>query len=177
MAKRSDGQFERIPNDLYRTWDTRALARLLPHLSPQTLFVEPCAGAGDLVDQLVNAGHRCRGAFDIAPLRGDIRPGDATTLRWNTSTGVWITNPPWTRHMLHAIIRNLAAQAPMWALFDADWMHIDKSAQLMPICRKIVSVGRLKFIPDSEHDGKDNCAWYLFDATRPPGPIEFVGRS
>lgn len=176
MAKRSDGQFERIPNDLYRTWDTRALARLLPHLAPKTLFVEPCAGAGDLVDQLVHAGHICAGAFDIAPLRADIKQGDATTLRWRTSRGVWISNPPWTRHMMHTIIRNLASQAPFWALFDADWMHIDKSVDLMRICRKIVSVGRLKFIPDSPHDGKDNCAWYLFDGTRPAGPIEFIPR-
>ncbi len=55
MAKRSDGDFERIPNDLYRTWDPRAVRALLPHLAPRTRFVEPCAGAGDLIDQLVNA--------------------------------------------------------------------------------------------------------------------------
>lgn len=176
MAKRSSGDFERVPNDLYRTWDYRAVRPLLRHLDPGTLYVEPCAGAGDLIDHLKIAGHRCVRAFDIDPQRHDIQHGDARTLTWRTQRGVWITNPPWTRDIMHPIIRNLAKQAPLWALFDSDWVHTDQASGFMPILRKIVSVGRVKFIPGSEHDGKDNVSWHLFDATIPPGKIEFIGR-
>ncbi len=176
MAKRSDGDFERIPNDLYRTWDPRAVRALLPHLAPHTRFVEPCAGAGDLIDQLVNAGHECVAAYDIAPLRGDILQGDATTLRWRTSSGFWVSNPPWTRDIMHAIIKNLCVQAPCWLLFDADWLFTKQATPYLIYLRKVVAVGRLRWIPDSDADGKDNVAWFSFDGTRPHGPIEFVGR-
>lgn len=178
MAKRSDGQFERIPNDLYRTWDERAVRALLPHLERGTQFVEPCAGAGDLIDQLERYGHRCLRALDIDPQRGDVLRGDALRLRWpRPGRGIFITNPPWTRDIMHAIIKHLCRQAPLWALFDADWVHSDQSGPYLIYLRKIVSVGRLKWIPGSEHDSKDNSAWYLFDGTRPPGPIEFIGRA
>src|SRR4051812_2731852 len=99
MGKRAPGKFEKIPNDLYRTWDYRAVRPLLPHLSPGTQFVEPCAGCGDLVDQLPVAGHRLVRAYDIDPQRHDIHKGDARTLRWNTINGMWISNPPWTRNV------------------------------------------------------------------------------
>jgi hypothetical protein len=176
VAKRSDGDFERVPNDLYRTWDTRALPPLLRQLPRGQKFVEPCAGHGDLIDQLTNAGMKCVAAFDIDPQRGDIERADALNLKWKTSGGVWITNPPWTRDIMHAIIKNLCVQAPLWALFDADWVHTDQSPPYMIYLRKIVSVGRLKWIPGSPHDAKDNAAWHLFDGTKPPGRIEFIGR-
>lgn len=176
MAKRSDGDFERIPNDLYRTWDTRAVRALLPHLERGTVFVEPCAGHGDLIDQLVNAGHRCIGAFDIDPKRGDIERADAINLRWATKRGIWITNPPWTRDIMHAIIKNLCVQAPCWLLFDSDWLFTNQATPYLIYLRKIVAVGRLRWIPDSGMDGKDNCMWAMFDGTRPPSTPEFYGR-
>jgi hypothetical protein len=45
----------------------------------------------------------------------------------------------------------------------------------MPLLRAVVSVGRVKWIPDSKMTGKDNCAWYHFA----PGdsPTVFHGRS
>lgn len=174
MAKRSD--FPRIPNDLYRTWDYRAVRPLLPHLDPGTLFVEPCAGHGDLVDHLKIAGHRCVRAFDIDPKRDDIAKGDATTLRWKTDRGVWITNPPWTRDVLHRIIKNLAPQAPLWALFDAGWLYTDQSSSYLMYLHKVVAVGRVRWIPGSTMDGTDDVAWYRFGAPRQFGHIEFVGR-
>lgn len=54
MGKRSD--FARRRNDLYRTFDPRAVAALLPHLGPFVWFYEPCAGDGVLVDQLEAVG-------------------------------------------------------------------------------------------------------------------------
>jgi len=58
-------------------------------------------------------------------------------------------------------------------LFDSDWMHTKQSRTYMPFCRKIVSVGRIKWFGDMT--GKDNCAWYLFSLEI--GPTEFIGRS
>jgi hypothetical protein len=66
--------------------------------------------------------------------------------------------------------------APTWLLFDADWMHTRQSAPFMPRLRKIVSVGRVKWIPDSKMTGKDNCAWYLFDKPSDE-PAVFFGRT
>lgn len=66
MGKRSD--FERKPRDLYET-PPEAVQPLLPHLCPQTRFIEPCAGAGALVDALQAAQSGERQA-DIAERLG-----------------------------------------------------------------------------------------------------------
>ena len=177
MSKRSGEKFDRIPNDLYRTFDPRAVARLNPLLAPRTQFIEPCAGAGDLIDGLRVKGHRCVGAYDIAPLRHDIKAGDATRMRWRTpGRAIFITNPPWTREILHAIILHLCRQAPLWALFDSDWLFTDQSSPFLIYLRKVVAVGRLRWIPGTSSDGYDNCSWYLFDGTRPRSDIIFHGR-
>lgn len=55
-------------------------------------------------------------------------------------------------------------------------MHTRQSAPLMHNCRKIVSVGRVKWIPGSKMTGKDNCAWYLFTKEK-AAHTEFHGRA
>ena len=72
-----------------------------------------------------------------------------------------------------------------WLLFDADWIHTKQSIQFQHMLRSVVSVGRVKWIPDSKSVGKDNCCWYYFD-DRPShkrehvkfksGDIHFYGR-
>jgi hypothetical protein len=182
MGKRST--FERRERDFYPT-PFAAVAPLLQHLPPCSTFIEPCAGDGALIGHLESAGHQCVAAQDIEP-RGDVGPdglaqftgrilwGDARTIE-ESSADFYITNPPWTRDYLHPIVQNLASILPTWLLFDADWMHTRQAAPYLPLCRKIVSVGRVKWIPDSAFTGKDNCAWYLFDA-RSAAPAVFVGR-
>lgn len=173
MGKRSN--FERVEKDFYRTIDPRAVAALAPHLAPGTRFAEPCAGAGDLIRSLEGLGHTCVWQSDIADPN---EPIDAISLNTEVLVPyakVVITNPPWSRPVLHAIIDNLSAGLPTWLLFDADWAHTLQSKPYMPKCVKIVSVGRLIWIPGTTTSGKDNCAWYLFDA-RHSGPTEFVGR-
>lgn len=165
MGKRSD--FERVEKDFYRTIDPRAVAALLPHLDPQTHFCEPCAGAGDLVKQLNYAGHRCAEAWDIEP-QGTVENliiqwRDATT--YNDTIGeCFITNPPWTRAILHAMIENfMSAEKPAWLLFDSDWAFTKQSKPYMnAFCTDIVAVGRLIWIPGTKVSGKDNCSWYRF---------------
>ncbi|WP_430430218.1 hypothetical protein [Oceanicaulis sp.] len=167
MGKRSS--FERRERDFYPTPEAAVLP-LLPHLEPVTQFIEPCVGGGDLVRHLAKHGHFCAGGSDVER--------DARTHLYSTTVAgevCFITNPPWSRDVLHPIITNLSAQAPTWLLFDAHWMHTRQAVPYLPLCRKIVSVGRVKWIPDSTHTGKDNCAWYLFDASA-SGPAQFIGR-
>jgi hypothetical protein len=177
MGKRSS--FARRKNDLYRTPFDPVLA-LSDHLPDRFRFCEPCAGDGRLIDHLRQIGGTCIEAIDINPGRGDIVQGDA--MRWVHSPRLYrradyiITNPPWTRDILHRMIHRFSWQAPTWLLFDADWIHTKQSARHLPGLRRVVSVGRVKWIEGSKYAGKDNCAWHLFDATY-SGPIEFVGRA
>lgn len=177
MGKRSN--FKRNPRDFYPT-PYKALEPLLPHLDTSIPFVEPCAGNGVLISYLKRNGHDCYYASDIEPAK-DIIGGeiiherDAITTRWEAiAPKLFITNPPWARDILHPLIECLRVAAPTWLLFDADWTHTKQSAPFMPYCHKIVSVGRVKWIPDSKMTGKDNCAWYLFK--KQAGKTEFISR-
>lgn len=181
IGKRST--FERVERDFYRT-PPEAVAPLVPHLPADFTYWEPCAGDGALIDALWAVGGQnepyCALASDLVPQRNDILTIDALTVPRQHVVSEWkcnfiITNPPWTRQILHPMIEHFSAMRPTWLLFDADWMHTKQSAPFMGWCRKVVSVGRVKWIPDSKHTGKDNCAWYLFDQNS-TGPTVFVGR-
>lgn len=171
MGKRSN--FERVPRDYYPT-PKEAFLPLVPHLDLTVPVVEPCAGDGRLVRYIEDAGGKVIEAFDIEPQGLGVVYGDAKNAMVHSDCQV-VTNPPWDRPVLHSIIENLSQQVPTWLLFDADWMHTKQSAPFLPMLRKIVSVGRVKWIEGSSSVGKDNCAWYLFDQ-RNRRPTEFVGR-
>jgi len=170
MGKRSD--FKRIPRDFYPT-PREAVLPLLPHLPDVFSYVEPCAGDGALIDLLPFGC--CDWAGDIDPNRDDIALMNALETTDYTADYI-ITNPPWDRKILHPMIEHFSAYCPTWLLFDADWIHTKQSAPYMPWLRKIVSVGRVKWIPDSKMTGKDNCAWHLFDQ-HTTGATEFYGRA
>lgn len=167
MGKRSD--FERIDKDFYRTIDARAGRALNPHLEPSTYYWEPCCGEMDLVNELAAYGHRCRSATDINM--------GIDALNIAACDGPIITNPPWSRPILHAMIEHFAEISPYaWLLFDADWAHTLQSAPYMRYCSDIVSVGRLIWIPGTTTSGKDNCAWYRFSKEKSVD-TRFHGRS
>jgi len=159
MGKRSD--FERIERDFYPT-PYEAVLPLIPHLDNLD-YVEPCAGDGALVKHLHTHDRFVISASDIEP-RGDlIDKLDVFDLKQCDGDG-FITNPPWDRKILHSLIAHLVSltDGPVWLLFDADWMHTKQATELLRGCRTIVSVGRVKWIPDSKMTGKDNAAWYEF---------------
>jgi hypothetical protein len=170
MGRRSD--FARRPQDKYYT-PVEAVLPLLPHLPPETRFIEPCAGDGRLVRHLETQGHRCLDAFDIVPESPDVRHGDALTFL-SVGADACVTNPPWTRPILHDLIEHWRVQMPTWLLFDAEWMHTKQSAPFMRYCQRIVSIGRVKWIEGSKMTGKDSCCWYLF-GRRETTPM-FYGR-
>lgn len=173
MGKRSN--FERVERDFYPT-PYEAVIPLLPHLAAGCSYVEPCVGDGALMRHL--SGCSCQFYSDIDPKIAyaatmDFKGLDSDHVR---GSDYIITNPPWDRKLLHPMIEHFCALKPTWLLFDADWLHTKQSAKFMPWLVKIVSVGRVKWIPDSKMTGKDNCAWYLFDS-RHTGPTQFVGRT
>lgn len=173
MGKRSN--FERMARDFYPT-PIEAVMPLLPHIKGYKRFSEPCAGDGALAKHLISeTGMTCYWASDIKPQRADIVKADALTVTNPLKmSGLIITNPPWDRKILHPMIEHFRNHAPTWLLFDADWMHTKQSNPYIKYCQKILSVGRVKWIPDSKMTGKDNCAWYLFGAHETK--TQFVGR-
>lgn len=172
MGKRST--FERRDRDFYRT-PCEAVLPLAEILGDRSvMFDEPCAGDGALVQHLHDLGHQCSSASDIEPEIWYVKKKNVFDVS-ECKGSMFITNPPWDRKILHPLIYHLSAMAQTWLLFDADWMHTKQSADLIKSCVKIVSVGRVKWIPDSKMTGKDNCCWYLFDANY-NGPTEFIGR-
>ena len=166
MGKRSS--FVRHERDFYATPE-HAVTPLLPYLEDSSIFVEPCAGDGRLIDHLHKAGHICTLAFDIEPMRTDVEQGDALE---DFKADLIITNPPWDRKILHPMIEHFTSIAPTWLLFDSDWAHTLQSSKYMKWCSKIVSIGRVKWFDNKA--GKDNAAWYLFD--RKSNNTAFYGR-
>lgn len=173
MSKRAP-QFDRVERDFYPT-PAAAVVPLLAHLAPGTRFIEPCAGDGALVRELMFAGHECVGAFDVEPRHTGIERCDVFdsvelpplgAVGWSP-VDAFITNPPWSREILHPLIARLAVQRPTWLLFDADWAHTAAATEFLPWCEKIVSVGQVKWFPGSKHKSMDHCCWYLFDADLP----------
>lgn len=175
MAKRSTGKFHRVPRDFYPT-PRAAVLPLVPHLWTHERYIEPCAGDGALIEALADLGFECMTAYDIEPQAPHIRQADMFDV--STVPGaLYIVNPPWRRDILHPLIERLTEnEARCWLLFDADWIHTKQAVPFLPRLRKIVSVGRVKWIPDSKMTGKDNCAWHYF--TQPSNePTQFYGRT
>jgi len=168
MGKRSE--FKRRKNDAYMTWDKRAVLPLVPHIPVGARYAEPCCGDGSLITNLSSHGLICNYSGDIATGQDAMALSDYNIQ----DCDYVITNPPWTRAILHPMIDHFRKLKPTWLLFDADWMHTKQAKPYMPYCWKIASVGRVRWIPDSKMDGKDNVCWYLFgDGVR---ATIFVGR-
>jgi hypothetical protein len=167
MAKRSD--FKRRPADAYQTIDPRASRALKPYLYGVRTFIEPCAGEGHLVRQLEDIGLLCVHSADIADGH------DAMQLVNAHHADAIITNPPWTRVLLHSMILRFQAIAPTWLLFDGDWAFNKHAAPYLDQCSDIVAVGRLRWVEGTTVSGKDNSAWYKFWHRHSGGP-KFHGR-
>ncbi|WP_247401225.1 hypothetical protein [Bradyrhizobium sp. 76] len=166
MGKRSN--FERRPADFYPT-PRAAVEPLIPYLRRIRSFAEPCAGDGDLVRHLESLGLHCAYA-------GDIRTGhDALALDRYDGADAIITNPPYTRDLMHRLIAHFQRILPTWLLLDADWASTKQAAPYLSCCSDIVAIGRVKWIEGSKYTGKDNHAWFRFDIRHGAGPV-FRGR-
>lgn len=187
MGKRSD--FEKKPNDYYPT-PLSAVIPLKPFLAEKFTFIEPCAGDYRLVDHIkkICPESECKAAYDIDPQDKRVIQRSALSLTEADCKGVdcFITNPPWSRdkksgYILHRLIEHLSNLRPTFLLFDSDWMQTAQASPYMDRLAYMVAVGRVKWIEDSKHTGKDNCQWHCFikDARKEEltrsGPV-FFGR-
>jgi hypothetical protein len=163
MSKRCS-TYKRRKDDFYPT-PLRAVLPLIPYLGGITSFAEPCAGDGRLVRHLESFGVRC-------VYQGDIRSGqDALAFDSYGGAAAIITNPPHSRQLMHQLITHFQRIAPTWLLLDADWAHTWQAAPYLPACTDIVAIGRVKWIEGTKDTGKDNYAWYRFDAHHADGPV------
>jgi hypothetical protein len=169
MGKRSQS-FERIPRDLYPT-PSKAVKPLLPYLCRDGIkaFAELCAGNGDLIRHLESFGLQCVHSGDIATGQDALK---ATAADYNGAQ-VGITNPPFkypedpprTTRLLRDLIQHfLGLGKPFWLLLPHDFSANKGSASYLRCCSNIVVVGRVKWIPDSDHSGGyENSSWRRFD--------------
>ena len=160
MTKRADGKFNRQNDDYYPTPEM-AVRPLLPHLAENTRFYEPCAGDGSLSEILVLNGHVCIGMSDIQPKSPNVIRLNALRVEPKSDVDRFITNPPWERSVMHALMDYLSRLAPSWFLIESDWLFTKQAKPLWPRIQKIVAVGRVRWIPGSASDGFDNCCWVL----------------
>lgn len=173
MGKRSDGAFERRERDVYPT-PREALLPLAPFVKSGLLggdFYEPCAADGalaSLIHQQLDLC--CVGMSDIVPLHPSVAKINALDLEDVNNADCIITNPPWERAIMHALIIRLKWIAPTWLLLDADWLFTKQAAPFIPDATHIVPIGRLRWIPGSPHAGKDNCCWVRFRGGHNDGP-------
>ena len=170
VGKRTVTPKPRRANDAYFT-PPEAVAPLIPHLTGVRRFVEPCAGDGALVRALTSYGLRCARASDIAPApiptgapKLAICEVDALECERlpQVRADAIITNPPYTRDVMHALIERFLGILPTWVLLEADWAYTGQAADLLARCSDIVPIGRVKWIEGSDNTGKDNFAWYRF---------------
>ena len=169
MGKRSS--FERIPRDFYPT-PAAAVPPLIPHLRGVRTFAEPCCGDGALVRHLESHGLRCVYAGDIADW-----PGRACQSRTMASRMRSSRTRPGRRPILHSLIAHFQRIAPTWLLLDQDWAGTKQAVPYLASCTDILPIGRLSWIPGTTMHGKDNAAWYRFDARHTAGPIFHPFRS
>src|SRR6187401_2689650 len=162
MGKRSN--FERIPRDFYPT-PAAAVPPLIPHLRGVRSFAEPCCGDGALVRHLESYGLRCVYAGDIETSQ------DALATDQYGGAQVIVSNPPYTRELMHRLIAHFQGIAPTWLLIDYDWSATKQAAAYMLHCSDIVILPRLKWFDNSKDTGKNNHAWYRFDSRHSGGPV------
>lgn len=147
-------KFEKREQDYWPTPQS-AMIPLLPFIKSVRSFAEPCVGEGHIVHWLETDKRK---ATFISDLELDARSHKYPTHLFE----MFITNPPWSRPIMHEIIENLRLQKTTWLLIDSDWMHTKQAQEHLQYCRAIVSIGRVQWVPDSPSTGTRNCCWYEF---------------
>jgi hypothetical protein len=142
---------------------------LLPFLRGIRRFAEPCCGDGALVRHIESFGLRC-------VYQGDIATGqDALERDSYGDAQVIITNPPYTRKVMHRLIAHFTRIMPTWLLLESDWALTKQALPYMASCTDIVSVRRIRWFEGTKGNSKDNFGWYRFAAGHTAGPLLHCG--
>lgn len=174
MGRRSD--FEKIPKGKYYTWDERAGIALRPFIEEGATCIEPCAGSGDLIDQIKYLNWQR--ASDIEPTKDHIEQKNALSYTNEDLIGIdyIVTNPDWDRKFLHPAIEHFASKIPTWFLIDAPWLFNKSSGYYVnKYLTDVVPIGRLKWIRNTTMSAKDDCIWACFRPDKSE-PTRFFGR-
>ena len=126
MGKRSS--FERREADFYPT-PRAAVLPLIPYLRGIRTFAEPCAGDGDLVRHLESSACAVSMPATSAAARMRLR-----STHYGAADAI-ITNPPWSRDVLHRLIAHFQSIAPTWLLLEADWERPGRRRRSCPTAR------------------------------------------
>lgn len=162
----------RKERDFYPTPE-KAVEPLIPHLQKGGLkrFIEPCAGNGALVKHIENMTdweYLCMGAYDIDPQQNsyplNIQQRNALSLTLYDVIGIdyIITNPPFQWDMLQPLLDHLPDLRPTWLLLPFGYACNKRMAPYMEKCKKLVPIGRVKWIEGSKQTSTDDYGWYLF---------------
>jgi hypothetical protein len=158
------------PRDFWRSTDPYTVANLIPFVRGKT-YAEPCYGAGDLEDRLMDVA-TCNWRSDLDPQVKSAVQRNALTIKKEDlyDCTLIITNPPYAWGMLQPLLDYLPTLKPTWFLLPADFMHNKRSGPYIKNCSRIVSVGRLYFHKKGEDEVSikhakqtTNYAWYLFN--------------
>jgi hypothetical protein len=170
--------FERKPRDAYFTPE-KAFLPLVPHLPVSTFtFAEPCAGDGRLVQHIEkHTKGVCTFASDIEPQKDWIASRDVFELTSGLAKNpqLMITNPPYEKDLLLAMIPYLTNIAPTWLLLRSDFLFNKYAGQFRHTLTKVVAIGRVSW-EENGVSGKENHAWMLFSNLK-QGPTQFFGRT
>ena len=149
-----------------------ALESLSPYLSPGQSFIDPCAGAGELVDTLVNHGLECILAADDLPREHWVLRRRSLELEITGSeVDAIITNPGRDPATTNRLISHLGRQVPTWMLIGSAWGHEAKNSKLRPMLRMVVTVHDPVASAEGEVEGLETMAWHLFSQPMPLGTI------
>lgn len=180
-------------------WCTRVLLDRMRTLRGQHI-IEPCAGAGRMVDVLRNEGGCIVSAYDIAPRRDGIAAQDATARAfWRPipAQSALVTNPAFS---MSADLFRAAwhADRPIALFLRLSWLEAANERADIPDPAALIIVPRPKFIQSPEFEairiaaaeakgkklepwGGDNvtCAWAIWNHRDPElsvRPIQRVTR-
>jgi hypothetical protein len=162
----------RKERDFYPTPE-KAVVPVVPHLLSEgpKYFLEPCAGNGALIqhiESLTDYEVICKKAYDIDPqpttYSKSILQRNALSLTVNDVLGIdyIITNPPFQWDMLQPLLDYLPDLRPTWLLLPFGYACNKRMAPYMEKCKKLVPIGRVKWIEGSKQTSTDDYGWYLF---------------
>jgi hypothetical protein len=182
MGKNSNYKVKR-PRDYWPTVDPDCMVEPFVAAVRGKTYAEPCYGAGDLEDRLMDAA-TCKWRSDLEPQVPSATQHNALYLTKDNLSGcdLIITNPPYHWSMLEPLLKHLPTLKPTWLLLPADFMHNKRSGPYMRNCAKVIAIGRMFWIngKDDTHPwkgtkGKDNYCWYRFH-DHWGEPTVFIGR-
>ncbi len=128
-----------------------------------TVYVEPCAGGGDLIGHL--DWLTCSAAYDISPSSPVIVQVDAVEVK--PDKRMIVTNPPFQWTLLKPLLDHWIGKRVCWLLLPLDMLANKRTAPYMAHVDRIVPLGRVSWLNNGK-GGMENFAWFRFDTKEQP---------